>query len=90
MCEGTIRTNFLAGPEPQEIAQVVVEASLPPDTWVKSRVRTRSAEGGWSTWQDASDVSQLPSGVEAEVETTLHTDDGYVTPTVKKIELVWK
>lgn len=88
--EGTMRQVFSTAGDPRRIERVELDVHVPADTSVKCRVRTRTASGPWSQWQDPSAADRLPAGTEAQVEVVLHTDDGYVTPRVGRVGLSWK
>ena len=52
--------------------------------------RVRLGAGHWSVWHDSDHIGELPPAREAEVRAMLHTDDGYVSPSVRQISLEWK
>ncbi len=88
--EGTILRTFQAGGRPRRVGHVAVAASTPDDTSITTRVRTRRSGEMWSDWGDESALADLPAGDEAQVEVTLHTDDGYLTPRVTDVRLRWE
>ena len=88
--EGTVRRSFQSGAAPLRVSRLMVAAAAPSGTFVRFRARTRLGGEGWSEWKDEADVAQLPPGTEADVEATLHTDDGYLTPRLIEMKPVWK
>ena len=88
--EGTILRTFRAGDQPRRVGEVSVTASRPDDTSITTRVRTRRSGQTWSDWRSTPELPDLPAGDEAQVEVTLHTDDGYLTPRVTEIRLLWQ
>jgi hypothetical protein len=87
--EGTVRQIFAAGGHPRALSEIAAAAAVPESTWVKYRARTRKSGGEWSEWKSFELARELPPGDEAEIEATLHTDDGYFTPRVILMEPVW-
>ena len=83
--EGKVTRTFVCD-KPQKIDALVTAQSVPEQCSVKYRVRTRTKDGAWSDWQDKAHVNKLPIGTEAEVEATLHTNDGYFTPRIVLME----
>lgn len=87
--EGTLRAVFRRPDGTKRIARVAVAADVPEACSVKCRARMRAADGGWGAWNDATQFDQLPAGDEVEIEATLHTDDGYYTPTIRELKPAW-
>ncbi|MHC4402886.1 MAG: hypothetical protein ACYTG0_24765 [Planctomycetota bacterium] len=87
--EGTIRQVFPLKGHERRIDRANVDATVPADTRIDARVRTREAGSPWSDWLDVSRASQSPPGSEAQVEVLLHTDDGYRTPEVRSIQVTF-
>lgn len=83
--EGVVRKTWRCGDEPKKIDRLMIADIVPTDTSITYRARTRLTGGEWSEWQAANDVRELPAGNEAEIEATLHTDDGYYTPKIAVI-----
>jgi hypothetical protein len=75
--EGTVRQTFRHA-ETKRPARLTTAESVPPGTSVNYRMRTHLPSGAWSDWTEA----RSATGAEVEVEATLHTDDGYLTPRV--------
>lgn len=87
--EGTICQQCSSGDRPRQIARVGFQAALPSGTSVKVRVRVELPGGAWSDWQESDRLGSLPLATRAQLETTLHTDDGYYTPRVQQIAVQW-
>ena len=87
--QGTLRERFVGNDVPRGITQVRIESSVPKDTWIKARLRVALPGGSWSEWRQSDRAAELPAGREAEVEVTLHTDDGYVSPSVRNVAIEW-
>jgi hypothetical protein len=85
--EGKVRQTIVMGQPVRRIARVDVEAVVPAETRIEVTVRTRTAGRPWSRWTAASRASELPPGIEAQVEVLLHTDDGYHTPAIRGIRV---
>jgi hypothetical protein len=84
--EGRVVKTFRCGQWPRNIERLVLAASVPAMTSIKLRARTRLDQGPWSDWQDAEHVEELPRGQLAQIEATLHTDDGLLTPRLARVE----
>jgi hypothetical protein len=80
--------SFTAPAGQAKVARLDAAIEARPDTAVRMRLRVRSAEG-WSDWVPADKAGRLPAGEEAEVDVSLHTNDGYATPRVQEVGLVW-
>jgi len=80
--QGTARLTFHCKNGPQPVDRLAIADEIPAGTSVVYRARTRLNGKAWSNWKDQASVSKLPAGDEAQVEATLHTDDGYHTPTI--------
>ena len=88
--EGTVARTYRAGAQPRRVADVSVTAAAPEDTSITTRVRTRRSGGDWSDWRSTPQLADLPAADEAQIQLTLHTDDGYRTPRVTEIRLLWQ
>ena len=88
--EGLLQKTFTVTGTPRCIGKLELSATMPPQTSVAGRARTRLIGGAWSAWHTASDVAQLPAGNEAELEVNLHTDDGCASPRVTAVQPVWR
>jgi len=88
--EGTITQRFRRQGPPASVARFAVQASTPEGTSVAAVARVRLGAEHWSAWHDAHHVGELPPATEAEVQATLHTDDGYVSPRVRQVSLEWR
>jgi hypothetical protein len=88
--EGKVRQTYNTGGRARGIDRLMIAAAVPSSTWVRFRARTRTGDGQWSDWRDSDHVRELPAGTEAEVEATLHTDDGYFTPRVISMTPQWR
>ena len=87
--EGSIRRVFSTDGEPVGLSKVHVDADVPKATRVTCRARSRTGTGPWSDWVDGAKVGDLAPASDVEVEARLHTDDGYVTPQVRGLKVVW-
>jgi hypothetical protein len=88
--EGTMCQRFASGDQPRKIAEVKITSSAPKDTWVKALVRVGLPGGSWSGWRELERLVELPAATEAEVQLTLHTDDGCLSPCVRQIAVQWE
>lgn len=88
--EGTITQRFRRQGPPVSVAWFAIQASTPEGTSVAAVARVRLGAEHWSAWHDADHVGELPPATEAEVQATLHTDDGYVSPRVRQVSLEWR
>ena len=86
--EGTIRQVHPLNGDQRQIERVVVDATLPAETRIEVRVRTRRAGQPWRDWFDVSRADESPPGAQAQVEVRLYTNDGYQTPEVREIRIV--
>jgi hypothetical protein len=66
---------------------VKTTSTTPNDTWIKARIRVALPGGSWSQWVAPERAADLPPFEQAEVEVTLHTDDGYVSPRFEPVEI---
>jgi hypothetical protein len=88
--EGTVTQRFVHEGQPASVARFTVQVSTPEGTSVAAVARVRLGAGHWSVWHGADRIGELPPAREAEVRAVLHTDDGYVSPSVRQISLEWK
>ncbi len=88
--EGTARFSFASPGGVRSVAGVTLRAEEPTDTRVDYRMRTRTGGGEWSGWLGRGELLDVPEGDEVEVEATLHTDDGYFTPTLWRLDVAWQ
>lgn len=88
--EGVLRKTFTVAGPPGRMESLQFEVVTSAHTSVAVRVRTRLSGGAWSDWRDGAQTAALPAGNEAEVEVTLRTDDGCVTPRVTSLQPVWR
>jgi hypothetical protein len=87
--EGTVRRSFRREKGARPLLEIRAAAAVPAACSTSYRARTRRAGGAWSDWAGRPRVSELPAGDEVEVEAKLRTDDGYFTPRVIGMEVVW-
>ena len=87
--EGTFCASFRRPAGTRRLAGLTVTAVVPAACALACRTRMRVADGGWTAWLPAAQAGQLPAGDEVEVAATLHTDDGYYTPTLRILTPVW-
>jgi len=88
--DGVVVRAFRSADGARPMARLVTAASVPKECAVSFRARTRAGEGDWSGWAEASRVTELPPGVEVQIEARLHTDDGYFTPRIVEMYPEWK
>ena len=87
--QGSVSQRFHAGPKPRPITSLKVSASVPAGTTLRFRMRTRLTGHPWSDWHRLDSIGDLPPGNDAEVEATLHADDGYLTPRLIVMHPIW-
>lgn len=85
-----IRCTFRADGKPRGITRLSVSAAVPEATRVTFQARTAVEGGRWSDWRDLGEVSQLPAGHLVQIEASLHTDDGRLTPRLAMLQPVWR
>jgi hypothetical protein len=85
--EGTIRQVLPLNGDRRQIERVAVDATVPAETRIETRVRTRQVGQPWSGWFDVARADESPPGSQAQVEVRLYTNDGYRTPEVRKIQV---
>ena len=88
--EGTWRRIFTSAGAPRHLERLEISAETLPNTSVAGRMRIRPADGAWGAWQATVRADELPAGNDIEVEMTLHTDDGCVTPQLIAVQPLWR
>ena len=78
-------TKKFAAQEGSRLDSIDLQANTPEGTSVTCRARTQTG-GAWSQWIPAAEAKNLPAGDELEIEAVLHTDDGWRTPVLKRLE----
>ena len=87
--EGVLRAAFRRPEGAKRIARIALDGNVPAACAVRCRARVRAADGEWTPWLDAAQTGPWPASDEVELEATLHTDDGYVTPTIRELKPEW-
>ncbi len=83
--DGKVLQQFAANGNAAKVTAIDIQSETPEGTSISARART-SIGGTWSEWKDIAEAQNLPAGEKLEVEVLLHTDDGWRTPVLKKVQ----
>ena len=88
--EGKLVKRLSTGTKAMAVKTIMTSASVPAGTEIHYRARMRLDASSWSSWYPLTASKSLPQGRELEVEATLRTDDGYVSPRLIVLKPQWQ